>query len=139
MHPTDFDEPQVVPGVLVPRLTDRDTLRAWMVLWLVYNGVMLVAGGAVLLLNIHVVAHDPINLIGTLILTAIFAACANGCFCLGPIAELLIARWYPPETCLRARHVLFGAGLAFSLAVVAFVAVQIASAPPGVGGGGFNS
>ncbi|MGE0431591.1 MAG: hypothetical protein AB7K09_24520 [Planctomycetota bacterium] len=140
MHPTDptgFDEPQVVPGVLVLQPDRREITRAWVRLWVAYNGVMLVAGTAVLLMCSHVFSN-PVGAIGAIYGSVIFGVLANACFTLGPIAEFLIVALYSDEAGREARPRLFVAGLLLSLLVVAAVGVMLALMPAAGMGGGFN-
>jgi len=96
----------------------REIFRKWEVLRLVYNGVLIVES---LAFAIPLLWRVPI---GPFILNAVLAAlAANVCFLLGPAVESYV-RWLGWHF-RGLRHVLFAAGLLFSMYVVLLVFAPI--------------
>ena len=120
----------------------RTTIKAWEKLRIIYNGIMLVAGGIVLWRAISlqnwIVAHDmatggpahvyPIAPVPVLVMAALgFGLIANLCFCLGPYSEFLLAARGVPLTGERIRKFVFAMGVLLSLGLVglAWAAVEL--------------
>ncbi len=96
----------------------RCGLVAWEGLRVIYNLVMVIAGGIAALPLIFSFAADK-NGPGWALLVSIgvFGLGANLCFCLGPLAETYSRLFLVPLGV--ARYALFGIGLLFSLGIVA--------------------
>lgn len=118
----------------------RATVKSWERLRLLYNAIMLVAGGLVLLRTLYLqdqpeldaeaamlgtiypIAH-PLELIAVSVL---FGCVANVCYCLGPYLEFVITAAGFPISGQRSRYLIFGLGTMLSVAVIgcAWLAVE---------------
>ena len=110
----------------------RKTLKSWEKLRLLYNGVLLFPGIALLWRTLHLqgemmsqkppgvgfVIMDPVDLV---IRAVLFGICANICFCLGPYTEFIITALGFPLSARRIRYFLFGLGLMISLGGIMLV------------------
>ncbi|MCH2062767.1 MAG: hypothetical protein MK194_03465 [Roseibacillus sp.] len=110
----------------------RKTLKSWEKLRLLYNGVLLFPGIALLWWILHLqgemmsqkppgvgfVIMDPVDLV---VRAVLFGICANICFCLGPYTEFIITALGFPLSARRIRYFLFGLGLMISLGGIMLV------------------
>ncbi|MDG2486362.1 MAG: hypothetical protein P8M65_01505 [Roseibacillus sp.] len=110
----------------------RKTLKSWEKLRLLYNGILLFPGVALLWRILHLQGEadaqsppgmgfsfmDPVDLV---VRAVLFGICANICFCLGPYTEFVITALGFPLSARRIRHFLFGAGLMISLGGIMLV------------------
>ena len=103
----------------------RELVLGWEKLRLLYNGLLLLPGLMVIALFLR--AGMPVAPL--LALSLAFAAGANLCFLLGPLAELYLAALRPSDASSRTpRRLLFGAGLAASFGIILIVAITAALA-----------
>ena len=110
----------------------RKTLKSWEKLRLLYNGILLFPGIALLWRILHLQEEadaqappgmgfsimDPVDLV---VRAGLFGIGANICFCLGPYTEFIITALGFPLSARRIRYFLFGAGLMISLGVIMLV------------------
>ena len=110
----------------------RRTMKSWEKLRLLYNGVLLLPGIALLWRILHLQAErmaqtppgmgfpimDPV---GLFIRTLLFGICANVCFCLGPYSEFIVTALGFPLTARKIRVLLFSLGLMMSLGIIILV------------------
>ena len=73
-------------------------MKSWEKLRILYNGVLLLPGIALL-----------------------FGVCANVCFCLGPYSEFIVTALGFPLTARKIRVLLFSLGLMMSLGIIILV------------------
>lgn len=119
---------------LTPEIVySRATVKAWERLRLLFNGILLLPGVALLLrtINLHAALEENHEAVfgGTgfypsgdpLLLVAyafIFGFVANICYCLGPYLEFVMSALGFPLTGQRTRYLVFGLGVLLSLAVM---------------------
>ncbi|NNC90235.1 MAG: hypothetical protein HKN82_17395 [Akkermansiaceae bacterium] len=113
----------------------RATVKAWEMLRLVYNGVLLVPGVllAVRIVRLGFPGMSLPSSVGELVIQCLlFGGAANVCFCLGPYAEFIVVALGFPLTGRKLRWFLFGIGLLLSLGVVGicWLYVEIMAAVP---------
>ena len=107
----------------------RMTMKSWEKLRLLYNGVLLLPGIALLWRILHLQAErmaqnppgmgfpimDPVTLF---ISALLFGICANVCFCLGPYSEFIVIALGFSLTARKIRVLLFSLGLMISLGII---------------------
>ena len=107
-------------------------MKSWEKLRLLYNGVLLLPGIALLWRILHLQAErmaqnppgmgfpimDPVDLF---IRALLFGICANVCFCLGPYSEFIVTALGFPLTARKIRVLLFSLGLMMSLGIIMLV------------------
>ncbi len=114
----------------------RETLKSWEKLRLLYNGILLGPGIALLWRILHVqgemMAENPPGMgfvimhpVDLFVRATLFGVCANICYCLGPYSEFAITALGFPVTGRRIRYFLFGLGLLISLGVIMLVWVTL--------------
>ena len=110
----------------------RRIMKSWEKLRLLYNGVLLLPGIALLWRILHLQAErmaqnppgmgfpimDPVDLC---IRALLFGVCANVCFCLGPYSEFIVTALGFPLTARKIRVLLFSLGLMMSLGIIILV------------------
>ena len=110
----------------------RRTMKSWEKLRLLYNGVLLLPGIALLWRILHLQAErmaqnppgmgfpimDPVDLF---IRALLFGICANVCFCLGPYSEFIVIALGFSLTARKIRVLLFSLGLMMSLGIIMLV------------------
>ena len=110
----------------------RMTMKSWEKLRLLYNGVLLLPGIALLWRILHLQAErmaqnppgmgfpimDPVDLF---IRALLFGICANVCFCLGPYSEFIVTALGFPLTARKIRVPLISLGLMISLGIIILV------------------
>ena len=118
----------------------RKTLKSWEKLRLLYNGILLFPGVALLWRILHLQgemgAQTPPGMgfaimhPGDLVIrAALFGICANICFCLGPYTEFIITALGFPLSARKIRYFLFGLGLMISLGIIMLVWVMLELSP----------
>jgi hypothetical protein len=117
--------PSEAPSAHLPL---REIVVGWEKLRLLYNGLLLLPGAAMFWYAVDRGAVPPVAALGSCALVAIGA---NGCFLLGPLAELYLRGIFRRgEPFGRGRQLLFGLGLLASGCV--FVLVFLVLADGGV-------
>ena len=110
----------------------RRIVKSWEKLRLLYNGVLLFPGIAMLWRILHLQADrmaqnppgmgfpimDPVDLF---IRALLFGICANVCFCLGPYSEFIVIALGFSLTARKIRVLLFSLGLMMSLGIIMLV------------------
>ena len=110
----------------------RRIMKSWEKLRLLYNGVLLFPGIAMLWRILHLQADrmaqnppgmgfpimDPVDLF---IRALLFGICANVCFCLGPYSEFIVIALGFSLTARKIRVLLFSLGLMMSLGIIMLV------------------
>tara|TARA_B100000900_G_scaffold125236_1_gene105704 strand:- start:215 stop:619 length:405 start_codon:yes stop_codon:yes gene_type:complete len=110
----------------------RRIMKSWEKLRLLYNGVLLFPGIAMLWRILHLQADrmaqnppgmgfpimDPVDLF---IRALLFGICANVCFCLGPYSEFIVTALGFSLTARKIRVLLFSLGLMMSLGIIMLV------------------
>ena len=110
----------------------RRVVKSWEKLRVLYIGVLLIPGLALLLRTLHlqqeIMAQNPPGMgypimepVALFAGSFLFGIGANVCFCLGPYGEIMMAALGFSLTARRIRSVLFGLGLVLSLGVVMLV------------------
>ena len=110
----------------------RRTMKSWEKLRLLYNGVLLLPGIALLWRILHLqaerMAQNPPGMgfpimapVDLFIRALLFGICANVCFCLGPYSEFIVTALGFPLTARKIRVLLFSLGLMMSLGIIILV------------------
>ena len=110
----------------------RRTMKSWEKLRLLYNGVLLLPGIALLWRILHLqaerMAQNPPGMgfpimapVDLFIRALLFGICANVCFCLGPYSEFIVTALGFPLTASKIRVPLFSLGLIMSLGIIMLV------------------
>ena len=103
----------------------QETALAWEKMRWAYNGIMLLIGlpsaAAVFFFSVMagqgsaMAALEALALVGAGALS--YGIVANVCYFAGPVVELYMSRVFDKQLGTKGRYALFGAGLAFSMAV----------------------
>jgi len=122
----------------------RQTVKGWENLRLIYNGILLIAGGILLWRVFYLqgsmegLSGGGLVIRGNLVVWSIlFGIGANVCFCLGPYTEFIVIALGFPLSARKIRYFLFALGLLSSLGAIMLVwgsvefSVSRFSAPPG--------